>query len=252
MFAAAPLFAQTADSTPSGVGSLKVAAVPIFFSSPDTRIAIGILPHVLFRTAEETRRSTVKLDAYATQNHQLNLRLGTTIWLPRNTHGIDARLQFQNWPSSFYGMTNSRSEMRKERYTEKVALLSTEVQRQYRPGLYIGLRYDFRYGNITSVEPTGLLAEGSVAGSGGVISSGIGAFVNIDTRDFTVYPTRGVHVRLISRQFIDVNEGAYWFARYRLDAKGYVPLGGRHVLAGQVVLAMAGGDPPFQMMTGVG
>lgn len=61
------------DST--GNKKLQVMILPIIFSSPDIRLALGVLPQVVFRSSTSDNPSSIRMDAYYTLNKQYHLLL---------------------------------------------------------------------------------------------------------------------------------------------------------------------------------
>lgn len=235
-----------------GSSRLRFAVIPIIFSSPDTRIGIGAVPNVVFHTSEEARSSNSRLEATYTQNHQFNLRLSSSVWLPANRYRFEVRLQFQDWPTSFYGIGNNVSVEQSEKYASRIFITTAEIQRRIAPDTYAGFRHDIRKDDIHSVEEVGQLAEGGILGSDGGFSSGIGAFVGYDTRDHVLYPTDGQFVQVGTRLFYPAWGSEFEYARHRIEARTYHTVDERRVVAGQFVAAFASGDPPFQMYSTVG
>lgn len=244
--------ATVRDSTGADRPRLRWTVLPIFFSSPDTRLGVGAMPTLVYRTVRGTRASSIKLESTYTQNRQFNLRVSSSIWSPLNRYGFESRIQFQRWPTSFYGIGNDAGRSQREAYRERIILATTEVHRLAAPNLYVGMRHDVRYGVLDDFAPDGRLATGEVIGSEGGSIIGLGTSVSYDTRDAVLYPTRGVHVRLGTRFFTPLFGSDYAFARHRLEARMYHALPRAQVLAGQLVGAFASGEPPFQMMSSVG
>ncbi len=210
------------------------------------------MTNVVFRAVEGTRASSLKLESTYTQNRQFNLRASSSIWSRSNRYGFDSKIQFQRWPTSFYGIGNDTGRHEREAYREQILLLTTEVVRLAAPNFYVGLRHDVRYGDVDDFEAGGKLEMATVKGSKGGTMIGLGASMSYDTRDAVLYPTQGVHLRAGSRFFTPVFGSDYTFARHRLEGRMYRDLPGVQVLAGQLVAAFASGEPPFQMMSSVG
>lgn len=208
------------------------------------------MPNLIFRTAADTRASTIKLETTYTQNRQFNLRATSSVWSPGNRYGLDARVQFQRWPTSFYGIGNDTEHEQRESYRERVILTTMEMHRLVAPGIYVGLRHEARFSDIDEVEP-GRRLERTRGGEGGSLI-GFGAQISYDTRSGVLYPTQGVYIRIGTRLFTQVLGSDYTFARHRVEARSYIDLPGHQVLAGQFVGGFASGEPPFQMMSSVG
>ena len=235
-----------------GGSEVRFTVLPVLFSSPDTRLGVGAVPHLVFRTSEEARSSNAKLEATYTQNQQFNVRLSTAIWFPDNRHGLDLRIQLQDWPTTFYGVGNNAPAEWREKYSSRILITTAEFQTRVATSTYAGLRHDIRYDDIVSIEEGGLLDAGEIRGSSGGFSSGMGAFVGYDTRDHVLYPTDGMLLRAGTRVFLPAWGSEFGYARHRLEGRSYYSLSDERVLAGQLVLAFASGDPPFQMYSTVG
>ena len=244
--------AQEADTTGEEVSNVRWAVVPIFFSSPDTRIGIGAVPHVVFHTGPDARRSSAKLEASYTQNHQFNFRVSTSIWLPNNEYGVEARVQYQFWPSSFYGIGNNTSADLKEKYSSRILTSTIEAQQEVAEHVYAGFRLDIRNDDVVEVAEGGLLDSRDIRGSDGGMSVGLGVSAGYDSRNETVYPTDGNLLRAGSRLFLRAWGSDFNYARHRFEARSYIDLEQKRVIAGQVVAAFASGEPPFQMYSTVG
>jgi len=226
--------------------------LPILFSSPETGFGFGVLPQYIFRTALETRASNVRTDAYYTQERQFNVTARTSVWLPGNRYRLSGKAQLREWPTSFYGIGNTFADSLTERYTERSLSTSIEAQKRLRSGLYAGAGLDVSHRAMQDREARGQLADGSIAGSAGGQSIGLGAFLVLDTRDEVFYPTQGTLIRLESRLYRRMLGTDFGFTQHHLDARQYLRLFGAHVLAVQGVLRLSTGTPPFQMLPGVG
>ncbi|MEZ4701464.1 MAG: BamA/TamA family outer membrane protein [Rhodothermales bacterium] len=228
------------------------ALLPIVFNSPDTRLAFGVLPQYIFYTAPGTRPSAARLDAYYTQNRQFHVIVRPQIWLPGNAWRLAGKWSFKKWPTSFYGIGTESLAEAEERFTERLADLTFEAQRQLYPGLFAGLKYSFRYGKIVDIEAGGLLEDGAVVGSAAGHASGIGALVSWDTRDNVNFPAKGSLFQASATFYGGVLGSDYRLDRYSLDLRQYLTLTGRHVLALQAIATLSTGELPFRMLPGVG
>lgn len=246
----ATALAAPPDSTAQRDGSWTV--LPILFSSPDTGFGVGVLPQYILRLTPETRPSNARLDVYYTQEQQFNVTLRTSLWLPGNRYGMNAKVQLREWPTTYYGIGNTFADSLEERYTERSVTVSAEVQRRLRPGIYAGALLGLRHSTMQEREPGETLARGAVTGSGGGQALGLGAFLSFDTRDAVFYPTEGHFIRLATQVYGRVAGADFGFTQHELDARKYVRLHGPHVLAVQGALRLSTGTPPFQMLHGVG
>lgn len=238
---------EPADSSRRG----RLALLPIFFRSPDTGAAFGILPQYIFHLGADSRPSNIRLDAYYTQKQQMHILLRPSLWLPGNRYQIDGRFSFRHWPNSFYGIgIDAPSDA--ETFTERLFETRLQVQHQLRPGLFAGLQYSFRYGKLIETEAGGQLAQETITGSTRGVASGLSLVASWDTRDHVFYPSAGGYYRVALGGFGAVLGSDYNFQTLSIDLRQYTTVFRSHVLAVQMDASFTGGDPPFRMLPGLG
>ncbi len=234
----------------------RLALLPIVFSSPDTRFAFGVLPQYIFRLAPDSRPSSLRADAYYTLNKQYSVQLSPDVWLARNRYKMSGKIAFREWPTSYYGIGGSREvaadSLDYESFTERLFVVSAEVQRRLLPGLFVGLSYAVRHGRIKDLSPGGELASGRMTGSGTGAASGLGLILTWDTRDNIYFPTSGSLHRTSAAVFDAILGSNYGFGSFEIDLRRYVPLASRHVVALKLEGSFRSGTPPFRMLPGLG
>jgi outer membrane protein assembly factor BamA len=238
------------DTTVNRRGTWSV--LPIIFSSPDTRFGFGILPQYVFRTSQKTRASHARMDVYFTQEKQFNVTGRTGVWLPSDRYYIGGKVQLREWPTTFYGIGNTLGDSARERYTERSIEVTAELQRRIHSGIYAGARFELGHRSMKDREAGGMLFDGDIAGGDGGQVVGFGIVLSFDTRENTFYPTDGHIIRLGSDVYARVAGADFGFTQHSVDARRYVSLPGRQVVALQGTLHISTGTPPFQMLPGVG
>jgi outer membrane protein assembly factor BamA len=239
------------DSTHQSLGA-RFIVLPIVFSSPDTRWAGGVLPQVVFETGQGGRSSTIRMDAFYTQNRQFTIRLRPTLWLRQDTYVLGANAAFKKWPTNYYGLYSPADSEFKEPYTELFVESSLEAARRVAPQLYLGLRHDYRRSRLRDVATDGELVQGTTPGSDGGTTSGIGLIVRYDDRDHDFYPSGGGYYQLSVKTAQKFLGSDYRYSAIEIDARRYYSPGGPHAIAGQAVVRLTEGNAPFQLMPGVG
>ena len=243
-------FAEPLDTTRTEGG--KWAILPIVFTSPDTDFGIGVLPQYVFRTTPTSHASSVRLDAYYTQQHQFNLTARANIWLPHDRHQATGKAQFREWPNSFYGIGNTHIEGRRERYSETILEVSAAIQRRFGPGRYAGGLFKLRHSAMHERETGGMFDGGTLVGSVGGQAAGAGVYVSFDTREDVLYPLHGHLINVSSTLYVRLLGSDFAFAQHSVEARQWVHVTGSHVIAFQAVVRASTGSPPFQMLNGVG
>lgn len=232
---------------------LRLALLPIVFSSPDTRLALGVLPQLIFLTAPGTRPSNLRADVYYTFNNQFNVLLQPAVWLPGDRWQFAGKFRFRKWPTSFYGIGRDSPRENPEEFTEFVLSGSAEALMQIRPGIYVGAGYAMRWGRIRDPEPAdGDLAGGAVPGAGDSRVAGMGLVATYDTREHLYLPRSGSLYRLQVDRYAPAFGGDRSYTRLTVDLRQYVTIAGPVTAAFQAVLSVTDGEVPFRVMPNVG
>jgi outer membrane protein assembly factor BamA len=229
----------------------RLIILPIVFSSPDTRLAGGILPQVVFRMPGAGRESSFRADAFYTMNGQFTVRLRPTLWFRDDDYAATANVAWKKWPTTFYGIGSGADRDIEEAYTERFVEAGLSAMRRLSHGLYAGVQYDLRHSRL-DLEPGSRFGDGSVTGDAGGASSSLGLSLRYDTRNHDFYPTGGGWYQFIARTAAPATGSDYRFSSAELDVRQYASLSDRQTLALQAVVRVTGGDPPFQVLPAVG
>jgi len=226
--------------------------LPILFSSPDTRLAVGILPQIVFRTPGSDNPSSIRMDAYYTQEKQYHLLLRPGLWLSNRSVNLSGKFSFKKWPTNFYGIGNVNSLENPEKFTEILYEASIEGTSHIGSDYYGGFSFAYRRAKVDPFNESGILSSNRVLGSGRSQLSSAGLVLKKDTRDNHFYPSKGSYHTLAITSANKVLGSDFTFTRYTLDLRRYLSLGKTHVLAMQGFLSLSSGDPPFRMLSSVG
>lgn len=236
-----------------GTPRTRLVLLPIVFSSPDTRLALGVLPQLLFQTGPETRLSNLRADIYYTFNRQFNVVLKPAVWLPGDRWQLNGSLRLQKWPTTFYGIGPGTSDDEKEKFTEYLATGTAEVLHRVRPSLYLGGSYVMRWGRVRDPIPDdGALGSRSVPGTGDTRVAGLYAVMTWDTRDHVYLPESGALYRLSVGHFAPAFGSDRSFTRASLDLRQYVAVRGPVMTSFRATLDVQSRNVPFRMLPGIG
>ena len=237
----------------SGNRRASFMLLPIIFSSPDTRLGLGVLPQVVFRTSTSSNPSTVRMDTYYTLNRQYHVLLRPRFWLDNNALKLSGKFSFKKWPTSFYGIGNDTPQENQEKFTETLYESSVEGIKHVADGFFAGLNYSMRHSKIDPESETGPLASGTlVTGSGTSFTSAVGAVFRLDTRDNHFFPSRGSYHTVELVRSGELLGSDFGFTRFTVDLRRYLPIKRSHVLALQGMVSLSEGDVPFRMLSSVG
>ncbi len=142
--------------------------------------------------------------------------------------------------------------MAEEDYEPSYFKSYTNIQKQIKPGLFFGLRYQYEYINLKKTDEDGVLQYGLIPGSEGGSASGLGIIINHDTRNHIYYPSSGFYNQIYAAYFGKTIGSAYKFNMISFDLRKYFSVFGSHVLAFQTYDTFIFGEPPFQMLALLG
>jgi outer membrane protein assembly factor BamA len=199
-----------------------------------------------------SRPSTLGASLIYTQKKQIEIGLGVDLYWKKDAHHFSGGIGYSKFPDTFYGIGNNTAEEMAEDYTPQTFELGLSFQKTVRPGLYLGIHYQFSNTKMLEVEENGLLAKGDIPGSEGGVISSAGLGVNRDTRNNIFYPSSGGFYEFsvsLSRSAIGSD---FDFTAYGLDLRKFIPLFSSHVLAFQGAMTVITGAPPFQSLSELG
>lgn len=270
--AASPLGAQgvppaqppaTEPTPPASPASLPPAAdaarppgartvfLPVLGAAPETGLQFGATALRVVQPPD-ARPTTLQLYAIATARRQVRAFAELDRWTRQNDWRLLARVEWQRFPLPFYGIGERAPATAKEVYTPQGVLAAATVQRRVAGPLYALGGWRWQDLAVVRTEPNGVIARGGVVGSRGARLGQLVAGALWDTRDDVFTPYRGAFVQA-TLALADARTGsAFDFRRWVVDARRYVGLGGRRVLAVQGVVEGTQGVGPFDQLSLVG
>ena len=168
--------------------------IPILCHSPETKLAVGAAGSYFYRQSGSdttSRPSTLGASLIYTQKQQIEIGFGVDLYWKKDTHHFSGGIGYSKFPDTFYGIGNNTAEEMAEDHTPQTFELGLSFQKTVRPGLYLGIHYQFSNVKMIEVEENGLLAQGDIPGSEGGVISSAGLGVNLDTRNNIFYPSAG-------------------------------------------------------------
>ena len=249
----APLVGVAAQDTTLAVPTARTVVLPVLASAPETGLQYGATALRVWQPADTgTRPSSVQLLALHTAKRQLRFVADLDRWTAGNRWRVTGRLEWQRFPLPYFGVGDRTPAVAEETYTPRGLLGFATVQRHLRGPLYAFGGWRFQDLAIVGTDSTGVLRTGAVAGSRGSRVGQLQAGALWDTRDNIFASTRGSFVQLTGWSAAPAFGSAFTFQRVTLDARHFLPLGPRRVLALQGVFEGTGGTAPFDQLSLVG
>ncbi|KAB7728682.1 BamA/TamA family outer membrane protein [Rudanella paleaurantiibacter] len=255
-------FTAPPDSLPK---RFKLLPLPLVYYTPETRLAYGVAATATFqlgarpRPADTThtlsRPSQVTFGVAYTQNKQILFYLPFNLFWARDTYYANGEVGYYRYNYFFFGL--GQREVEQELYGVDFPRIRVNAFRRIVPRLktgklYAGLRYQYEDYRVTSVEPGGLLASGTVPGGTGSRLSGGGLGLFYDRRNQIFFPTQGLVADLTYLNHHPALGSGVRFTRYGLDVSSYHSLNRHAVLALNYALSGTVGTAPFNALSLLG
>lgn len=254
---AAPCAAQAgpADSARRGPGG-TIVPLPALFYQTETGFGFGGLVTYYFRPgagdSSPVPPSEIAATAIYTTKKQILASLGSRLYLEGGALRLAGNVGLVKFPTKFWGIGNDAPAAAEEDYTPLTVSLGGEVLRQVTRGWFVGGRLQVAHRTLRQTADSGLLASGTVPGSedGRIVEGTL--LVTRDVRDNTIYPTAGRYYQVGFVGAFTALGSEFGYTGARLDFRGYLSPGGRHVLALRAVGELRGGTPPFDLLPQLG
>jgi len=231
-----------------------IFVVPVVYYTPETKIAFGAVGMFYYRPSkvQKSRPSSIKASFVYTQTKQYRFEISPELYIKNDAYRLQGSIIFKKFSDKFFGIGPNTPQKQEEDFTTQRSKGNLDVQRRLWSGLNVGVRYEFESHNTVKKDEDGQLAKENILGSEGGTSSGIGLFLNWDTRDNIYYPMSGNYFQVSSTVFSKRLGGDFHFTEFRLDLRKYFPLFFNHVFALQAYFNFISGEPPFQKLSLVG
>ena len=255
---AGPVLAQDGDpvdpdSTTADTGGFML--LPIIFYTPETELAAGASVMRYFRSEGadmKARPSEIWATLIYTQRSQYIADLTSVLYFDEERYLTHANIDYQKFPNTFWGVGPATPDSLEEDYTPTTFFAFASVRNRVTTGFHVGPEYEFAHSRLSDTEQGGLLDSGFIPGSEGGTVSGVGAFINWDTRDNVYYPTAGSFHTASVRVYGSALGSDFDFAKYVVDVRWYASLSRKLVFAVQGLFDASTGVVPFQKMAALG
>lgn len=236
------------------IGAIDITGYPYFFYSPETEFALGGAMIFTMRLSPdpEVKPSNAILSGYYSVKGSYDIFFNPEFYLGNDRYYIGISADYFRFVDKFWGIGNNTPDFDSAGYIRKLIWLNLEFDVSVVGPLKVGLNYDFNSTTIEDKQSNPFLLSGSVTGSDGGTSSGIGAVLFADTRNSAFYPTKGGYYKLSFLTAVDWLGSSFSFRRWILDLRHYVSMSSSLVLAMQVFGTAITGDPPFYMLPALG
>ncbi len=230
----------------------RIYPLPILFYTPETGIAGGAAALYLIRDSASIRPSNIIGEAIYTERKQVILELDGDLYFQSGTYRLLSSIVFQKFPNKFFGIGNFTALSDEESYTPESFLVRAVLYRKVFSRFNVGplLRYESM--TMREVNPSGLLAPGTIVGSKGSKLSGLGIVANWDSRDNTFAASSGGFYQLTGLFYGRSYGSDYNYSDILIDTRNFFEVIPTQVLAIQAVAEFIDGSVPFQNLVKFG
>lgn len=225
---------------------------PVVAGAPETGVGAGVVVGWFEAGGVGPRPSSVVATAMVTTKGNRILSVFPELFLLNGRLKIAGEIQAQEYPDVFFGVGPGTTEAMEEDFTSRSLAAEVGVSVEAWPGLWVGGLLVARHDRLVETESGALLSTGSVSGSAGGTTSGVGALAVLDTRDNLYAPRRGFHGEGRVVVFSDAFGSDHRFDRVTMDLRHYVTVARGATLATRAFAATTRGEPPFYALPQIG
>ncbi|MDD5536378.1 MAG: BamA/TamA family outer membrane protein [Candidatus Cloacimonetes bacterium] len=227
---------------------LNVAAYPYLAYSSETRAFLGAFSFVRYDFASEDDPLSPNMisllgNTIYSQNRQFLLALIPGYEL--SGFSLESSIVLKNWPDTFYGIGNETVDDVHEGFTAESYSAESTFRYYISQRLSVALQSDIGKHVIHKVQGDGMLENSSIIGKKDGQFSGLGIVLKYDSSDKSYFPRGGTKLEIRQIWFDPALGSDYGWHKQYFDARTYIPLGDKHVLAMQTNLEINEGDTPF-------
>jgi outer membrane protein assembly factor BamA len=239
---------QTEEADTAQADNFGWLAYPYVFMSPETNLAFGVGGILYFRFSPEktVKPSSITPSGYYSINDQYDVTIIPEFYLGKKFY-IYSYFSFGRYIDKFYGTGPGSEEIGNPDYAHHSLVLQLNLQPQISDEVRAGLYARVLFRTITDPMTNPFILGGTVTGSDGGTSVGLGGVVAWDTRNHRFYPTAG-HLNELRAVFYSKAWGSSFdYNKYEVDLRAYSAIGegDRHVIGGQVYGIFTFGNGPF-------
>lgn len=230
------------------------AAYPAFGYTPETNFIIGPVAVMTLKSRDESqdylRQSTFTPLALYTFRNQFLAELNLT-YFSRKGNNLNIAPKYYSFPDYYFGLGNDNNPDISESYTNKYFQVNGQFYIPLSTTAFVGAAFDLHVTSLQEIESGGLLESDNPTGIDGGLLMGLGPAFKLDSRDNSIYPTKG-NLLVLSALFNEM--GDFSFTSYLVDLRKYLTIrNDKNVLAFQVSSRMiTGSQVPFYKLPQLG
>lgn len=248
--------AESADSLkPKSRYRVAILPVPTFGSAPETGFHFGAVSlfDIVPGADSTARHSIAKVKAEYTSKKQFIAEMEWTLTTMDQRYILEGKNMWMYFPENYWGIGGNTPDSNEVAYEAYRVELSNILYRHLGKKWFFGVSQRFQ--SVYKVRFSDFRPElaNKFVGIESGISSGFGLALLHDTRTHLLKPKAGErYLSFIAQGFTKVIGSQFTFQTVDLDARCYVKITSKSLLAFQVLGQLKSADAPFRMQSLVG
>ena len=198
------------------------AIYPAFGSQPETGAQLGTIAIWVFKARDNEnqefqRQTSISPFFLYTLKNQVISAFDTDAYF-KNGLNLTSTVRYFNFPDNYYGIGNSNDPDSLEKYTNNFFQIVGTLYRPINPKVFVGLTYELQRNWLRDIEPEGRIITENITGQDGGFFLGVGPAVKYDSRDNTIFPSKGIFA---FANILAVQIGDYRYTAYTLEARKF-------------------------------
>ena len=250
----APAIAQDQDSNKDATRGREsgIYPLPILFYTPETGFAGGAAALYMYRDSLDMRASSITADVIYTSKKQIIFEISGDQYFSGDKFRLLSDVLFQRYPNRYYGIGNNTAESDKEDYTAQTFALRGTLYRHIHSNFNAGPLFRYETVSMKETDPAGQLVHGTIIGSKGGTSAGVGLVANWDTRDNTFAAQSGSFYQVTALFYGGAIGSDFTYNDLQFETRNFFEIVPEQVLAVQTVGEFIDGAPSFQNLVKFG
>lgn len=215
-------YSQESDTT-SNEGSFAV--FPAISYAPETSLQIGAVGIWVLKNTDVSqstflRQSTITPYFIYTLKRQSIAVVNVDYYFP-NGQNLNSAIRYYNFPDSYFGIGNTNDPDVSEQYTNRFFQFEGQFLHPINEKTFVGGAFDSHFTSLRNILVAGLLETQAPVGLDGGNLFGVGPAFRYDTRDYTLYPTKGY---FITSRLLFNKVGDFDYTTYLVDFRKYITI----------------------------
>ncbi len=231
------------------------AIYPAFGYQPETReqvgaIAIWVFDNPTNDNAQFNRPTSISPFFLYTFRNQVISAMDGEIFF-KNGLNLNAVIRYFNFPDNYYGLGNDNDPDSLEQYTNRFLQFQGQLLKPLNQNVFVGATFEIQHNWLRELEPEGRIVNEQINGLDGGLIFGLGPSFRFDSRNNTIYPTKGI---LASGEILLTQIGDYNYVNYTIDFRKFISIKNeKNVLGFQFFSVLtSGSDVPFYKLPQLG